>query len=349
MRTPKDGRSRILLIVALALFTVLVTACAQDAPQDVLKPEGLAAREADRLWDIVFPIAVVIFFAVEGVLLFAVIKFRNKEGREAKQFHGNTKVEVALTAIPALILAGISVPTVRTIFDLANERAGSMQVTVVAHQFWWEYRYPDLGITTANEMHIPVGQPVRVTVLGGTKDLVDGTEEVIHSFWVPRLSPSQDVVPGRANAVTIQADRADTYLGECKEFCGLSHANMRLKVIAQSPADFETWVSDMQATEESDDSLEGAVLFAEGADNMTQPCSACHSVEASAEQPNLGPNLGGFSERTSFAGAIFENNPENLAAWLRNPPEVKPGAKMPNLNLTSDQIDALIEYLQSLE
>lgn len=349
MGTPGSGRSRILFGLVLATFALLVAACAPDAPQDVLKPEGLAAREADRLWNLVFPIAVAIFFIVEGVLLFAIIKFRRREGREAKQFHGNTKIEVALTAIPALILAGIAVPTVRTIFDLAEERPGSLQVTVVAHQFWWEYKYEELGITTANEMHIPVDQPVRVKLQGQITDPVDGTEEVIHSFWVPRLMGAQDVVPGRAEFMLMQADRPGEYWGECKEYCGLSHANMRLRVIAQPPEEFDEWVADMQATEEHDDSLEGARIFAEGADNIGQLCSACHSVEASQANPNLGPNLGGFSERGMFAGAIFENNEENLAAWLRNPPAVKPGAKMPNLNLTSDQINALIEYLQSLE
>jgi len=349
MGTPGSGRSRILFGLVLATVAVLVAACASDAPQDVLKPEGLGAREADRLWDIVFPIAAAIFFIVEGVLLFAIIKYRHRPGREAKQFHGNTRVEVALTAIPALILAGIAVPTVRTIFDLAEERPGSLQVTVVAHQFWWEYQYNDLGITTANEMHIPVGQPVRVTLRGQVTDPVDGSEEVIHSFWVPRLMGAQDVVPGRAEFALLQADRPGEYWGECKEYCGLSHANMRLRVIAQPQDEFDDWVADMQATEEHDATLEGADLFANGADNIGQPCSACHSVEASQPNPNLGPNLGGFSERGMFAGAIFENNEENLAAWLRDPPAVKDGAKMPDLNLTADQINALIEYLHSLE
>jgi cytochrome c oxidase subunit 2 len=348
MGTPGIGRSRILFGLVLATFALLVAACASDAPQDVLKPEGLGAREADRLWDIVFPIAVAIFVIVEGVLVYAIIKYRHRPGREAKQFHGNTKIEVALTAIPALILAGIAVPTVRTIFDLAEERPGSMQVTVVAHQFWWEYQYPDLGITTANELHIPVGQPVRVKLQGQITDPVDGTEEVIHSFWVPRLMGAQDVVPGRAEFQLLQADRPGEYLGECKELCGLSHANMRLRVIAQPQEDFDAWVQDMQATEEHDASLEGADIFANGT-GIAQPCSACHAVEGSQANPNLGPNLGGFSERGTFAGAIFENNEENLAAWLRDPPGVKPGAKMPNLGLNSEQVNALMEYLQSLE
>jgi cytochrome c oxidase subunit 2 len=349
MGTSGSGRSRILFGLGLATFALLVAACAPDAPQDVLKPEGLAAREADRLWRLVFPIAAVIFFVVEGVLVFAIIKYRHREGREAKQFHGNTKIEVALTAIPALILAGIAVPTVRTIFDLAEERPGSLQVTVVAHQFWWEYTYPELGITTANELHIPVDQPVRVSLKGQITDPVDGSEEVIHSFWIPRLMPAQDVVPGRQEYTLLQADRPGEYLGECKEYCGLSHANMRLRVIAQPQDEFDEWVEDMLATEEHDASLEGAEIFANGADNIGQPCSACHSVEASQANPNLGPNLGGFSQRGMFAGAIFENTDQNLADWLRNPSAVKPGAKMPDLNLTSEQINALIEYLQSLE
>jgi cytochrome c oxidase subunit 2 len=334
--------------VLLAALALLATACAQDAPQDVFKPAGPNAEKADDLWNIVFPVAVAIFFIVEGLLVFAVIRFRHRPGREAKQFHGNTRLEVVLTAVPALILAGVAVPTVGTIFDLAEEPEGAMTVKVVARQFWWEYTYEDLGITTANELHIPTNTPIRIKLEGGITDPVDGSAEVIHSFWVPRLGGTQDIVPGRTNFITLEADKPDTYLGQCKEFCGLGHANMRLRVIAESQADFEEWVAGL-SDEPTESVTAGAQLFQEGADNISQPCSTCHSVEATAPQPATGPNLEGFANRETFAGATLENNDENLANWLANPADLKEGAKMPDVGLTQDQIDDLIAYLRTLE
>ncbi len=343
---------RLLVLAGLVLFAVMLSGCASDAPQDTLQPAGPNAREARDLWNLVFPIAVVIFVIVEGLLVFAVIRFRAKPGREASQFHGNTKVEVILTVIPALILAGISVPTIKSIFELAEEPTGNvLNVTVIAHQFWWEYQYPDLGIVTANELHIPVDVPVRIRLEGQPTDLVDGTSEVIHAFWVPRLGGKQDVVPGRLNLITLQADEPGTYLGQCTEFCGLGHAEMRLLVEAHEQADFDTWVSELKDTPESTDDLvaEGEELFLQGQFAGGPACSSCHTADATANAPNAGPNLGGFATRTTFAGAIFDNNEENLIRWLRDPPGMKEGAKMPNLQLTEEQLTALVAYLQSLE
>jgi cytochrome c oxidase subunit II len=340
---------QIVAVVALALFG---SACAQDAPQDVFQVAGRNARKADELWNLVFPIAVAIFIIVEGLLVFAVVKYRHRPGREPAQWHGNTKLEVVLTAVPALILAFISIPTVRTIFDLAEEPTGALQVKVIGHQFWWEYQYPELGIVTANELRIPTGQPVLLDLEGAATDRVDATEEVIHSFWVPRLAGSQDIIPGRNASLVIEADEPDTYLGQCKEYCGLSHANMRLRVIAQTPADFQAWVADEQEPPPEDldtQAAEGQRLFEEGADNISQPCASCHSVDATQPAPDVGPNLGGFATRETFAGAMFENTEANLIQWLQDPEAAKVGAKMPDVGLTQDQIDSIIAYLQTLE
>jgi cytochrome c oxidase subunit 2 len=350
--THRKARDRALLVVAVLAFGLLSTACAQDAPQDVFRVSGRNARKADELWNLVFPIAVAVFVIVEGLLVFAVIKYRHKPGREAAQFHGNTKLEVVLTAVPALILAFISIPTVRTIFDLAEEPTGALTVKVIGHQFWWEYQYPDLGIVTANELHIPTGQPVLLDLEGAQSDRVDATEEVIHSFWVPRLAGSQDIIPGRNASLVLEADEPGTYFGQCKEYCGLGHANMKLRVIAETPADFQAWVSARQ--QPPDEGLdaqvaEGAQLFQEGADNISQPCASCHSVDATQPAPEVGPNLDGFATRQTFAGAMFDNNEEDLVRWLEDPDQVKPGAKMPDVGLTQEQIDSIIAYLQTLE
>jgi cytochrome c oxidase subunit 2 len=339
-------------VVAVLALCILGSACAQDAPQDVFQVSGRNARKADELWNLVFPIAVAIFVIVEGLLVFAVIKYRHRPGREAAQFHGNTKLEVVLTAVPALILAFISIPTVRTIFDLAEEPTGALSVKVIAHQFWWEYQYPDLGIVTANELHIPTGQPVLLDLEGAQSDRVDSTEEVIHSFWVPRLAGSQDIIPGRNASLVLEADEPDTYFGQCKEYCGLGHANMKLRVIAETPADFQAWVSELQQPEAQPldaQITEGARLFQEGADNISRVCVECHSVDATQPAPDVGPNLDGFAARQSFAGAMVENTEENLVQWLANPESVKPGAKMPDVGLTQDQIESIIAYLQTLE
>jgi cytochrome c oxidase subunit 2 len=342
------GKSRLGLGALLTVIALLGSACAKDAPQDTLRPAGPFARDADRLWDLTFAIAVVVFVIVEGLLVYALIKFRARPGREAAQFHGNTRVEVVLTVIPALLLAGLAVPTVATVFDLAEKPKGDfLDVTVIAHQFWWEYRYPEQGIVSANEMNIPTDKPIYLTLRGAVLEPVDNNAEVIHSFWVPRLGGTQDVVPGRINHLKIQADEPGTYLGQCKEFCGLGHPDMRLRVIAHTPADFDTWVAGQQApaaTGLRGDAADGEGLFEETG------CTGCHAIDPGLDaQPRLGPNLTHIASRTTFAGAIFDNNASNLADWLADPPALKPGAKMPDLGLSEDQISALVAYLQALE
>ncbi|HVL65230.1 MAG TPA: cytochrome c oxidase subunit II [Actinomycetota bacterium] len=357
MRIPNRVRNRTPLALAVAAAAFLGSACAEQAPQDVLAPEGWYAEKADDLWNLVFPIAVVIFFIVQALLIYALVRFRHRPGREAQQFHGNTKLEVVLTAIPALILAGIAVPTVRTVFELTNEPTENvLNVTVKAHRFWWEYQYPDLGLVTANELHIPTGQPVRVRLEGIPTDRVDSTAQVIHAFWVPRLAGKQDVVPGRVNYITLEADEPGIYAGQCTEFCGLGHAEMRLRVIAHDPEAFDEWARDLaEPASAPTDSLarEGERLFNEGQFPNGPPCVACHAVDATYEAGNepqqAGPNLADFANRDTFAAAIFENTEENLAPWLRDPNAVKEGARMPALGLSEDQIRALIAYLQTLE
>ena len=332
------GSKRGLLLALTVLGALSLTSCADNAPLDYLNhPEGPAAVKADQLWNTTFLIAAIIFFLVEGLLIFAIIKFRERPGREAAQFHGNTKVEVALTAVPALILVFLAIPTVRTIFELAERPPDAMDVTVTARQFWWEFEYPDNDVITANVLHIPVNKPVYLTLLG---------EDVIHSFWIPRLAGKQDVIPGRENHLTIEAPHAGVYYGQCTEYCGLSHANMRIRVIADEPADFQAWVAEQQQPAQTPtDSVaaQGEDLFLNG------QCVNCHAIEGTDAQARVGPDLTHFASRQWFAGAMFENTPENVAKWLEDPPGVKPGAKMPDYGLSSDDIQKLVAYLESLK
>lgn len=337
MRLSELRSRRVLLGATLLALMFLLGACAPNAPQDFLNHQsGSNAKKADQLWDITFMIAVVIFFIVEGFLVFALVRFRHKPGREAAQFHGNTKLEVVLTIVPALILAGLAIPTLRTIFDIAHVPEGSLEIKVTGRQFWWQYDYEDFDFATANELHIPVGQFVHLTFEGA---------DVIHSYWIPRLTGAQDIVPGRVNELTFRADEPGRYMGQCKEFCGISHANMRLIVYAMEPNDFQTWLSEQQkpAAAAAADVAAGEKLFLEG------ECVNCHAIQGTDAAATTAPDLTHFASRTTFAGAMFKVNEENVAEWLRDPPAMKPGALMPDYGLTENEINQLVAYLMSLE
>jgi len=327
----------------VAILSLLLAACSQAGPYDTLAPAGPVAERQKSLFMGVFWIAVGVFVLVEGALVFAVFRFRQRRRDELPvQVHGNTRLEIIWTILPALILAGVAVPTVGTIFQLAvGPPPGAMEVTVTGHQWWWEVEYENEneGVVTANEVHIPVDEPVYLSLT---------SEDVIHSFWVPRLAGKQDLVPGKTEALTIQADEPGTYFGECAEYCGLSHANMRFLVVAESEDDFQAWVSGQRQTsvEPTADSeaAEGLELFTNAG------CIACHAIEGveGAEQ-EVGPDLTHFGSRRVLAGGILENTPDNVARWLDRPGDVKMGARMRDYGLTDDQIEALVAYLESLE
>ncbi len=343
MGTSRGLRRALLLLLSLALLTG--TACVEDGPQNFLRPEGEVARKADQLWDITFLIAAVIFFIVQGLLVYAIIRFRARPGVEARQFHGNTKVEVILTVIPALILAGLAVPTVSTIMSLSQKPAGDiLEIKVIARQFWWEYQYTDLGVTTANEMHVPVDTPVYLTLEG---------DDVIHSFWIPKLTGKQDVVPGRVNNMQFEADNPGReYYGQCTEYCGLSHANMRLRVFTHTESEFDQWVAEQRRpAPDPEDELaqEGARIFLEEDLPAGGRCIDCHAIQGTDAQATTAPDLTHFASRKTFGAAMFDVTPENLSTWLRDPPAMKDGAKMPDYGLSEEQIRALVAYLMTLE
>lgn len=324
-----------LLVTALG---VLLAACTQEYPYNSLAPAGpVAEKQADLFW-LVFWIAVGVFVLVEGLLVFAMIRFRRRSADDVpKQIHGNTRLEIIWTILPALLLAGIAVPTVGTIFDLAQEPEGALEIEVTGHQWWWEVRYPGLDVVTANEIHIPAGEPVVLNLTSA---------DVIHSFSVPRLAGKTDMLPGRTNTLTLAASEPGTYLGQCQEFCWASHALMKFRVVAQERSDFDAWVEAQRtsAAAPEPDSVAGLAL---------PTCMACHTIDGVGGpegRPTIpAPNLTHIGGRERIAADILPNNVEGLTEWLRNPPAVKPHAKMPNYNLTDDQIEGLVDYLLSLE
>ncbi len=333
-----------LLTGGLAVSALLLSACAKSLPQDTLSPEGPIARDQAGLFWLVTWIAIAVFILVEGLLVVAMFKFRHRPWRGVPtQIHGNRRLEIAWTLAPALILGFIAVPTVGSIFELAARPTGNvLEITVTGHQWWWEVEYPDLKVIAANEIHVPINRPVNVAIT---------SDDVIHSFWVPQLAGKQDLEPGRTNHLTIEAPRAGVYLGQCAEFCGASHANMRLRVIGDSAQDFQAWVDAQKAAplppEQGSPAAEGAELFENGQFGSFR-CVSCHSVDPTVAG-TIGPNLAHFAGRTTLAGAILDNDTESLRRWLDDPPALKPGAVMPDLGLTPQEIEALIAYLQSLE
>ncbi|MDQ6726904.1 MAG: cytochrome c oxidase subunit II [Actinomycetota bacterium] len=331
-------RNRRLAAPGACLF-LLLAACAKNAPQSSLKPKGDVAHRIANLINPVFIVAGVVFVLVQGLIVVAVIKFRAKpDSPEPEQIHGNTRLEVGWTLLPALILLAVAVPTIKTIFDLAKKPVNPINVTVIGHQFWWEYRYTDFGVVTANELRMPAGRPVELTL---------NSVDVIHSYWIPPLGGKTDVVPGRNNTMHLEADKPGEYLGQCTEFCGASHANMRAKAIAMTPSDFDSWVAGQKAAAtpppEGTLAADGKAIF------ETRGCAGCHTVQG-VSAGMIGPNLTHIASRTTFAGSIFERNDANLRKWLTNPQAEKPGnaMKIPGAPLTPDEITKLIGYLDSL-
>jgi cytochrome c oxidase subunit II len=366
MRRGLGGRVRRLRVAAIPAVFVFLASCASNAPQDTLDPDGPIARKQDHLFLFVFAIATVVVFLVMGLIAATVIRHRHRPGRpDPIQVHGNTKLEFGWTVVPALLLIGVAFPTVFTIFDLAKEPTKNvLPVEVYGHMWWWEYRYPTLlkadgqPISTANELHIPTKTAIRLSLhtiepgLPAAKG-EDFATGVIHSFWVPRLAGKQDVVPGRVNKLTIRADKPGTYHGQCAEYCNLSHANMRLRVVSQDQPTFDQWVAQQRKPidiPQSGDAAAGFALF-----KGKGTCIGCHTMQGvEGAVARVGPNLSHLMGRDTFAGATFDITPENLHKWIENPSAMKPmrpekGTGMPKLPLSQTEINQLVAFLTTLK
>jgi cytochrome c oxidase subunit 2 len=333
------GRRRSLRAAILAGAVLVVAAgCATPDPQNYFNPASDLAIQIRDLFAFIIWIAIGVFVVVEAALIWALIRFRARRGQgRPAQVHGNTPVEIAWTIAPAIILAIIAVPTITTIFRTYGPAPpNALQITIVGHQWWWEVRYPDQTIVTANEIHVPVGEPVNFTLQSA---------DIIHSFWVPRLGGKRDVIPSRTNQLWFTVGEPGVYQGQCAEFCGIQHANMRLLVIAEPRESFDAWVRRQQAPPVMvavGPAAEGRAVYARSA------CIGCHTIQG-VSQGVAGPDLTHFGSRRTIAAATLENTSENLARWLRDPQGVKPGNRMPPLGLSEPQIQAVVAYLESLQ
>jgi cytochrome c oxidase subunit 2 len=347
------GSYRRLARLAPALCLLLLAGCAQNYPQTTLAPRGDFARLVDALFRTTVWWAIVVFVLVEGALLLAIFKFRGRpDDPEPKQVHGNTVLEVVWTIVPAFILVMIAVPTIKTIFKTSDYATGDViQVEVLGHQWWWEFRYSGLGVVTANELHVPVGKTVNLRMT---------TVDVLHSFWVPQFAAKRDVFPGRHNPLWFKAEVTGSFSGQCAEFCGTQHGRMGFRVISQTAEEFDAWVARQRVgsplvnrgvvprdSTQPVDSLEqaGQALFNSGG------CIGCHSMVGTAlagVMSGKGPNLTHVGSRTTLVAGMLENTPENLRKWLSNPDSVKKGTLMvlPR-KLTDQEIATLVAYLRS--
>jgi cytochrome c oxidase subunit II len=333
---------------------------AQDL--SIFDPASPQAESIRNLSVLVLAITGFIFVAVGGILAYSILRFRRRatagtlfsEGlgeSEPPQVYGSKPIEIAWTAAPALVVFVLVLVTARTLFEVnvpppqqRREGDNTLFVTVVGRQWWWEFQYDhyngrELGFTTANELHIPAGEngvprPVFLTLKSA---------DVCHSFWVPRLGGKTDLIPGRVNSMWLQTDRPGLYLGQCAEYCGTQHANMLLRVVADSPDDFERWLADERkpAVEDSD-ARAGRAAF------LGQSCVNCHRVRGTSAQGGYAPDLTHLMSRKTLASGMVENTPENLRRWLTDPQQVKPGCLMPAFRLSERERDDIIRYLVTL-
>lgn len=309
-------------------------------PQNTLAPTTEFGRWIDHTYRVIAYWEVGIFAVVALGLIVAIIRFRARPGHKAQHdMHGHTGLELGWTLAPAVILAFIAVPTVRTIFrSQAPAPADAVQIKVVGHQWWWEFQYPALGITTANEIHLPVGKTANFELTSA---------DVIHSFWFPGFGGKRDLIPGHPNKIWWTPEKTGLFRGQCAEFCGDSHANMRMRAFVDTQEDFEAWVAAQKAAPDSA-ALHDASVAAGAKAFAGSACVGCHTITG-VSAGVLGPNLTHVGSRTTLAGGIMDNTPENLAKWLKNPPQEKPGSLMPNLGLTDAQVKDLAAYLGSLK
>ena len=346
------NRSRVypvILALTIALVVSMMTGCYPDHPMSTFDAKGpVAERQLQLFWAILAASTVVVIL-VCGAALYIVVKFRRRPGQGIpEQTHGSTKLEIAWTIAPIVLLAGFAIPTVAGQFYISAPPSDEphMVIQIDAHQWWWDVKYPDSGVVTANEIHVPTNMNVKV-------DLTSA--DVLHSFWVPKLAGKMDIIPGKTTTMWFNASEAGEYYGQCAEFCGESHAWMRFRVMAVSPEEFESWTAHQLQDAPSPSTPEetaGSTLF------LMKGCIACHAIAGNPVAAGIkGPNLTHVSGRSTLAAGIMEMNDANLRSWITDPEDVKPGNIMawegvaytnPDLALTDADIDNLMAYIKSL-
>lgn len=363
LRVPRRWSQPLGLLGILAV--VLVAGCSGPYPQSTLEPRGEFARSVDSVFMTTVWLAGIVFVLVEGALLIALFKFRGKPtDPDPKQIHGSTLVEIIWTIIPAVVLAVIAVPTVRAIFSTAAVPTVSpdgqppLKVEVIGHQWFWEFRYPELGITTANELHVPVNRAV---------DLRMKSVDVIHAFWVPQFAGKRDIFPNRETRLWFIADVTGEFPGACAEFCGTQHGRMDFYLMVDSAAAFSAWVDRRHADsvlvstgdlKNPADTVGRPAMSAQVAAGQklftTKTCSVCHTLSAMDPiHARLGPSLAGIGTRKMIGAGWLPNTDENLKDWILHTQKYKADVvmnskKSPLPPISDDEATALVAYLRTM-
>jgi cytochrome c oxidase subunit 2 len=337
--------------LGIIVWFLSVAGCA-PAPGVHYRLDTLTPRSdlTQRFYDIfvtVTALDILILIVVIVVFFLALFVYSKRAGEpgDSSAKHHDVYLEMAWTIIPSIIVVAITVPTVRTIIKTQPDTwsPNTLEVRVIAHQWWWEFRYPSSGVVTADEVHIPVNRQIHFSMV---------SRDVIHSFFMPAIGGKRDVVPGQNNQITLTANTPGEYWGQCTEFCGDSHANMRFRVFVDTPEGFNAWTKHQlegPVKDQTGAAAAGAKVFANA------PCAICHRIQGIVGfSPQYtygfrGPDLTHFGSRGTIAGAILDNTPENVAMWIKNPDEVKPGANMPTLGLKGKELNELVAYLESLK
>ena len=313
------------------------------SPTNIFAPASTPAQWILDLSVFVLEVTGAVFVVVFSLLVYSLVKYRKKttDGREPAQVYGSSQLELAWTVIPVLIVVVLFLASARVIASIQNavRPPDAIEVTVIGHQFWWEYRYPKLGVVTANELHIPVSDPTHptptfLTLLSADTD---------HSFWVPRLAGKTDLIPNHPNSTWVDPHETGLFLGQCAQYCGTQHALMLLRVYVDTREDFDRWIEQQrQPARVSSTVSEGQKIFERTA------CINCHTVAGTAANGRFGPDLTHLMSRDTIASGAAKNSLGNLISWIYNPELTKPGSKMPSMGLSVQQSAAVAAYLATL-
>lgn len=332
-------RARAAILAGITLTVLAVLAGCSAERTSIVAPKGPRAERIADLWWVMLVLAVAIFATFMILLLAALFRPRHDDDVESTPPGGRFFVPVAGIALPAVVLLAVFGMTVWTLRALeAPSSPIELTIDVEGNQWWWEASYPGYEVVTANEIHIPAGEPVLIRL---------ASLDVIHSFWVPELAGKLDLVPGRINEFWIEAAAPGIYYVQCAEFCGLQHALMAFHVVADPPEEFAAWIAAQQ--QPADAPLTGSIVERGQDVFLSAGCIQCHTVRGTQATGQLGPDLTHLASRDHIAAGTLENTVGNLEAWISDPQAIKPGAKMPPTALDAEQLQALVAYLQSLE
>ena len=316
-----------------------------DPTTNIFRPLSQPAQEISDISLLTIAICTAIFLVVVGLLVYALVRYRQRAGDESTeppQIYGSNQIELAWTVLPIIIVFVLILVTSRGIAHIQDRKptAGTVNATIIGHQWWWEIRYPELGIVTANELHVPAStDSIRRPTFLKLQSM-----DVAHSFWFPQLAGKTDLIPNKDNLMWIEPTQLGTYLGNCAEYCGTQHARMLIRVIVHAPGEFDRWVAEQkQSAIEDSGAQEGRKVF------FANSCVNCHTVRGTSAEGKFGPDLTHLMSRETLGSGAAPNSTAMLRAWVRDPQRLKVGCLMPNLQITDREVDQVVAYLQTLK